>query len=173
MDYLAQLEKEHSRSNTDKIAKAIGDNSLEFNKIIEIIYTAKPPLPQRASWLLAVINKSRPELLKPHLKKFIDTISDLKTDGIKRNMMLVLASHPIPKQLQGKLIDICYNFILSSTETVAVKVHSLQVIANISKNYPELQQELKSVIENQLPKNSAAFSARAKHILKQLKGYSK
>lgn len=99
MNYPAQLLEEHSRSNTDAIANAIGNNAEEFKKIIDIIYTAEEPLPQRASWILAAVNDKYPELLKPYLSKFIDTINQFKIDGIKRNMALVLASQRIPKKL--------------------------------------------------------------------------
>src|SRR5688572_7078015 len=100
MNYTAQLLKEHSRPNTDTIAKAIGNNPNEFRKIIEIIYNAAPPLPQRASWILAAVNDMHPTLLEPYISKFITTVSAFNIDGIKRNMMMVLASHAIPKKLQ-------------------------------------------------------------------------
>jgi hypothetical protein len=166
MNYIHQLLKEHSRSNTDSIAQAIGSDVIEFKKIIDIIYNEKAPLPQRASWLLAAVNDKHPELLIQYIPLFIDTIQQFKIDGIKRNMALVLASHDIPKKLQGKLINCCFDLLLSSEETVVVKVHSMQAIANIAVNHPELQSELKVAIENQLPKTTAAFHARAKHILK-------
>ena len=166
MNYSVQLEKEHSRSNTNKITKAIGGDPNEFKKIVEIIYSGNPPLPQRASWLLATVSEKHPELITPYVSTFIETISDFKIDGIKRNMMHALVGQTIPKKLQGKLIDSCFEFILSPKEAVALKVHSIQVIADLSKIYPELKVELKAAIEDQLPKSSSAFSARARSIFK-------
>ncbi|MGQ0828638.1 MAG: hypothetical protein ACT4ON_09610 [Bacteroidota bacterium] len=168
MNYISQLLKEHSRSNTDLIAKAIDDSPTEFKKIIDIIYNEKAPLPQRASWVLAAVNEKHPELLKPYITLFIDTIQKFKTDGIKRNMAVALASHSIPKKSQGKLINVCFELILSPTETVAVKVHALQAITNIAKLHSELKNELKAAIEDQLSKTTAAFHARTKNILKEL-----
>lgn len=168
MDYLDQLSKEHSRANTNVITQAIGNNRSEFKKIIDIIYNEKAPLPQRASWVLAAVNDKHPELLKPYLLKFIDTICQFKIDGIKRNMMVVLASQNIPEKLQGKLVNLCFDLMLSSDETVAVKVHAMQAIANIAKYHPELKNELIAAIQDQLPKTTPAFYARAKHVVKEL-----
>ena len=84
-------------------------------------------------------------------------------------MTKVLASHNIPQKLQGKLLNLCYDLMLSSDETVVVKVHAMQCITNIAKYHPGLKNELKSAIEDQLPKTSAAFYARAKQISKELK----
>ena len=168
MKYTTQLLKEHSRSNTDKIASAIGNDPFEFKKIIDIIYKEEAPLPQRASWLLTIVNNNHPKLLEPYLKLFIDTIKKIKNDAPKRNMINVLATHKIPKKLQGKLIDLCFELMVSSEEKVAVKVHAMQCIANLTNEHPELKGELKAAIEDQLPKTTAAFGARARLVLKKL-----
>lgn len=55
----------------------------------------------------------------------------------------------------------------SSDGTVAVKVYAMQAIAIIAKHHPEFENEIKAAIEDQLPKTSAAFHARAKRILKE------
>lgn len=168
MNYVSQLLQEHSRANTNRITRAIGNNPDEFSKIIDIIYHAEPPLPQRAAWLLASVNDKHPELLKPYLSKFINDIQKFEVDAVRRNMTVVIASHPIPKKLQGKLIDVCFNLMLCPTEKVAMKVHAMQCIANIAKEHRELIPELKSAIEDQLPKTTAAFHARARMVMKDL-----
>lgn len=169
MDYVEQLLLEHSRPNTNLIAKAIGNNAAELKKIVELIYKAKAPIPHRASWLLSAVNEQHPELLRPYLSKFVDTIESFQVDGVKRNMINVLASHQIPEKIQGKAVDVCFRLLLSPSETVVVKTQAMQVLANISEEYPELKQELKIAIDDQWDKNTAAFHARAKHIRKKLK----
>ena len=173
MNFAAQLAIEHSRSNTDLITKAIGGSAKKFKEIVDIIYNEQAPLPQRASWLLAAVNEKHPELLIPYIPLFITTVQEFKIDGIKRNMLSALSQHTIPEELQGQIVNICFEFLLSSEETVAVKVFAMQIIANIAKQHPELQDELKAVIEDQLPKSSAAFHARAKHVLKGFKNQHK
>jgi hypothetical protein len=168
MDFVSQLQKEHSRSNTDSIAKSIGKDPKQFAKIIDILYTAEAPLPQRASWLLAVVSRTHPELIAPYVSKFIDTVKSFKIDGIKRNMLSALCTQEIPKKLQGKTVNICFDFILSSSETVAVKVLSLDILSKFIKDYPELKNELRAAIEDQLPKTTAAFHSKGKKILKKL-----
>lgn len=166
MDYASQLAKEHSRANTDFIAKAIGNDAAEFKKIIDIIFNEAAPIPQRASWLLQVIPRTHPELIKPYVKLFIDSVSGFKVDSIKRGMMFSLSLQKIPEKLQAKALNICFEFMLSANETVAVKVYAMELASNITKQHPDLQNELIAVIEDQLPKTTAAFHARAKRVLK-------
>jgi hypothetical protein len=170
MNYIDQLAKEHSRANTDLIAKMVGNDPAEFEKIIDIIFKENAPIPQRASWLLQIVPKAHPELIKPYIKLFIDTVRSFKVDGIKRGMLFSLTLQNIPKNLQAKALDICFEFMLSPNEAVAVKVYAMELASNITKQHPELKNELLAVIEDQLPKNTVAFSARARKVLKKTNG---
>lgn len=173
MNFAAQLAIEHSRSNTDAITKAIGSSAKKFKAIVYIIYHEQPPLPQRASRLLAAVNEKHPELIAPYIPLFTTTVQKFKIDGIKRNMLSALSGHSIPEELQGQAVNTCFEFLLSPDETVAVKVFAMQIVANIAEQHPELQNELKAVIDDQGPKSSAAFHARAKRILKGFSAQSK
>lgn len=168
MNYEEQLLVEHSRNNTDLITKAIGGNAKEFKKIIDIIYNGKAPLPQRASWIISSVSEKHPELVTPYVPLLIDSVKSFKIDGIKRNIQNALTKQSIPEDYQAKTIDICFEFMLDPKETVAVKVLSMQIIANLCKVYPELISELKAAIDDQLPKTTAAFHARARHVLKEI-----
>jgi hypothetical protein len=168
MDYFVNLAKEHSRANTDAIAKAIGNSPKEFKKIIDLIYTAKAPIPQRASWLLTVISREHPELITPYISQFINSIADFNIDGIKRNMLSALSTQKMPKRSQGKIVTICFDFILSPSETVAVKTLSLDILSKFIDDYPDLKNELKAAIEDQLPKTTIAFQSKGNKILKML-----
>jgi hypothetical protein len=115
-----------------------------------------------------VISRKNPQLIVPYIDLFVNSITDFKIDGIKRNILNALFTQKIPKQLQGKIVNICFDFILSPSETVAVKVISLDIISKFIKDYPELKNELKAAIEDQLPKTTIAFRSKGSKILKKL-----
>ena len=165
LDYVKLLTREHSRAVIDAIAKSIGDDPVEFKKIIDIIYTAEAPLPHRASWLLTVISRKHPELIKPYISQLINKIEKTKIGGIKRNIIGALGTQKIPEKLKGKMITICFDLILSPSEPVAVKVLSLDILMPLVKEFPDLKNEFRSVIEDQIPKTSIAFKTRAQKIL--------
>ena len=66
------------------------------------------------------------------------------------------------------MINTCFKFLESPTEALAVKVFSMTVLSNFAKQYPEIVPEIKIVIEDQLPHQSAGFKSRAKKVLKDL-----
>ncbi|MEI9956637.1 MAG: hypothetical protein WDM90_10135 [Ferruginibacter sp.] len=87
-------------------------------------------------------------------------------DAVKRNSVRLLQDIPIPKKYQGEIMDICFKYLASPTEAVAVKAFSLTVLHQLSKQYPEIIPEIKLLIEEQLPHQTAAFKSRAKSFLK-------
>jgi hypothetical protein len=75
---------------------------------------------------------------------------------------------PIPTDRQGQIMDIAFCFLRDKRETIAVKVFAMTVLENLSVDSPELGQELRIIIEDQLPYAGPAFRSRASKILKRL-----
>ncbi|MBK7883083.1 MAG: hypothetical protein IPJ81_04195 [Chitinophagaceae bacterium] len=65
-------------------------------------------------------------------------------------------------------MNICFDYLQSPAEQVAVKAFSLTVLGNLAKLYPEIIPEIKVIIEEQVPHQTPAFKSRAKKILKNI-----
>ena len=79
--------------------------------------------------------------------------------------MRLLQHVNIPEAFHGIVISICFDFIASPTEPVAVKAFSFSVLLKLSKVYPEILPEIKLVVEERWDHETAAFKARAKKLL--------
>ena len=101
-------------------------------------------------------------------KKFSRLIDNLQKPGlhnaIKRNSIRLLQYVDIPEKFHGKVMEVCFRYVESPTEAVAIKAFSLTVLSNLSKQYPEILPEIKLLIEEQWPHQAAAFKSRAKKI---------
>lgn len=64
-------------------------------------------------------------------------------------------------------MSICFRYVESPTEAVAIKAFSLTVLSNLAKQYSAILPEIKLLIEEQLPNQKAAFKSRAKHLLEE------
>ena len=89
-------------------------------------------------------------------------------DAVKRNTVRILQVVPIPKKFQGTVMNLCFDYIVDPTEKIAVKAFSLTVLRNLSQLYPEIKQELRTIIEDRWEFETAAFHSRAKKILKEI-----
>ena len=67
------------------------------------------------------------------------------------------------------MVDICFNFLLSQDEPVAIRVFAMTVLGNIAQKWPELKNELRMAIEENMEFGSAGFKSRGKKELKRLK----
>ena len=48
-------------------------------------------------------------------------------------------------------MDICFGYVASPTEAVAIKAFLLTVLSNLATIYPEISPEIKLLIEAQMP----------------------
>jgi hypothetical protein len=159
---------EHSKATCDKIVKWVGDSQQRFDELFDLFLHDEYRVVQRAAWPLSYAVIAHPELIKKHFAKLIKNLRQPGLhDSVKRNTIRLLQGITIPERFHGKVMNLCFEYIASNDEPVAVKAFSLTVLQNLSKEYPEIRQELKTIIEDRWDYESAAFKSRAKKILKK------
>ena len=65
-------------------------------------------------------------------------------------------------------MNICFDFLSSRKEAVAIKAFSLTVLANLCQKYPEITNELRILVEDLVSLEKPAFAARARKVLKNI-----
>ncbi len=122
----------------------------------------------KAAWILDHVYTSKSELVNPYINQLISLFTQTSSSSIQRIAGKILSFHDINANVDGIFINNCVDMIISETVPVAVKVHAMQLIYNISTLYPELKVELKLIIEEHIPNNTVGFKSRAKKLLKSL-----
>lgn len=162
-----EILSEHSKAQCDKIVCWVGNDQKRFDELFGLFLHGEYRINQRASWPLSYCTMIHPEFIKNKFKALLD---NLKKPGIhnavKRNTVRLLQEADIPLKYQGAVMDICFRYVAAPAEPVAVKAFSITILENLGKLYPEILPELKLLIEDQLPNQTAAFKSRARHILK-------
>ena len=155
--------------NTAQLIDYVGFNAKLFNSLINTYIRGPYRITQRVAGPLTQIAIQKPALLKPHFKRLTTALAapDAST-AIKRNTIRMFQFVPIPAGRQGQIIDIAFHLLQGKRETIAVKVFAMTVLENLSVNSPELGQELRIILEDQLPYAGPAFRSRASKILKRL-----
>ncbi len=170
MNLLKSILKEHSRAMTHQIVDYIGSSPARFRELVNLFLAGPYRVTQRAAWPLSYCVRNHPDLIKPHLKKVLDHLKKTGIhDAVKRNTVRLLQDIKIPKSLQGRAADVCFEYLSNPKEPIAIRVFSMTVLANIAKENPELKNEIIPIIEDQLPYGSAGFRSRGMKVLKELK----
>lgn len=170
MNLRDRILEQHSKTNCTKIVQWIGTNQERFNTLFDLfLYDDDWCVAQRASWPLSYAVQTHPELIKPHFGKLLKNLKKPKLhDAVKRNTVRLLQDVTVPERFRGDLMDTCFGYISSPVEKPAIKAFSLTILHNLSTHYPDIKQELKTIIEDRWEYETAAFRSRAKKILKSL-----
>jgi hypothetical protein len=165
-----QILKEHSKANREAIVKLVGTSQERFDELFDLFLNDEYRVVQRAAWPLSYIVIAHPQLIKKHFSSLLKNLEKRGIhDSVKRNTVRLLERVTIPERFHGQVMNICFNYVASPQEAVAVKAFSLTVLERLSQQYPEIKKELKTIIEDRWDYESAAFRSRAKKILTRLK----
>ena len=170
MDLEAILLEEHSKAQCNKVVAYVGNNKERFAQLMKLFFEGEYRVTQRAAWPMSYCVRNQPELIDPYFKKLIDKLGKPgEDDAVIRNTVRLLQAVEIPEKLHGQVMTICFNFIQSNETAVAIKAFSLTILNNLSKKYPEIIPEIKTIIEERWNYETAAFKSRAKVFLKSQK----
>ena len=167
MNLRQEILKEHSKIQCIKIVTWVGNSQQRFDELFALFLQEEYRVTQRAAWPMSYCVIANPTFIKKHWKEIVDNLTKPNLhDAVKRNTIRFLQDIQIPEKYQGAVMEICFKYLESPTEALAVKVFSMQVLGSLAKLYPEIKPELKLLIEEQLPNQTAGFKSRAKKILK-------
>src|SRR5690606_2212205 len=129
----------------------------------------------RAAWLLEHICIKDPAIIAPIYNTFINRLAAQKHWGTIRSytkiaMLVTKRKTAIPhtKEQEEIVIEQCFNWLINIRCPVAVVVNCLDILYNLRKKNPWLEEELKAQIQHLLKNPSPALASRANKILKRI-----
>ncbi|MEJ7645777.1 MAG: hypothetical protein WKF87_14380 [Chryseolinea sp.] len=169
MDLRKRLSKSGAVGELTRIADDLRVDKALFKELIEVYIAGPHGLTHRAAHVINFIAARDPHLLRPHLRRIIKQLDVLEVhDAYRRNTIRMLQWIDIPEYLQGRILDLCFKYLLDKKEAIAIRVFSMSVINRIAQGEDSLTRELKLVVEDQLPYAGPAFRSRAKKVLNQM-----
>lgn len=168
MNIKTALLKEHSKKQCNLIVKWVGNDQEKFDQLFDLFLHEEYRVVQRAGWPISYCVERHPNLIQKHFTKLLRNLNKKGIhDAVKRNSIRLLQHVKIPEKFHGQVMDICFQYISSPTEAVAIKAFSITVLQNLARQYPEILNEIKLVIEERWDYETIAFKTRAKKLLKE------
>jgi hypothetical protein len=160
--------KEHSKKQCALIVKWVGNDQQRFDELFDLFLHDEYRVVQRAGWPLSYCVEKYPVLIQKHYNRLLKNLDKKGIhEAVKRNTVRLLQHVDIPEKFHGRLMDICFSYISSPTEAVAVKAFSISVLQHLARKYPEIINEIRLVIEERWDYETVAFKTRAKKLLKE------
>lgn len=144
-------------------------NTAIYTSLLDLALQSKEKRSWRAAYLVDKINDLNPELLLPHLNELIEALKTEENQSKKRHYLKLISQNVIPESELGFLFDFCITHLRSESEPIAVRVHAMQVLFNISEVETDLKPEVLHIIEHEMKYHpTAGILSRGKRIAKKL-----
>ena len=166
------LEVIESWENLELTIREIVAHPEYFSMLMDVALHSNKPYSWRAVWMADKIHDNHPELVIPWLDKMVAALTkDLQT-GKKRHFLKLISLNQIDRKHYSFLMDFCIDAFSSGSEPVAIRVHAMQVLYNISETEPDFKPELLALIEHEMEIHpSAGISSRGKKLAKKLNSH--
>lgn len=169
MNLAQTIPERYSQIEIQPIINWIGGLEERFADLMEVFFDGNTRKNQYAAGIMIHCVDRWAYLLNPYVERLILNLQDPNLhDAIKRNTVRVLQDVEIPEKLHGMMAEIAFTYLQNPTEAIAIKVFSMTIVYNLTKKYPELKEELRFILEEQMPFQSAGFRSRAGKILRDL-----
>jgi len=162
------LLKGNSRSYTDFVADIVSKRPELVSELWEVYLAMEEPVSRRAAWIIDTASENKPEWVEPFLPQLIAKLPEFNHDGLKRHALRMIARMPFPQKLEGELMNIAFEWLVTTTESVAVKMYCIQILYRLSATEPDILQELYDTIEFQIADGTPGFKSIGGKLMRQI-----
>ena len=142
----------------------------QFDVLARIALYSNHSKSWRAAWIMDKIHEKNKAMVVPYIPSIIDQMKTEKQEGKKRHFLKLISLNSIPEKEQAFLLDYCIDTFTSGKTAIAVRVHAMQVLYEISVNEPALKPEIIAIIEHELEEHSTpGLTSRGEKIIRKLR----
>ena len=170
-----------SREKRSYYANLVIKNPKLIKPLLEIVFKIDDKISVKAAWIFEFICSNNIDYCIPYLDLFTKNISKIHLDSSVRPIakiceMLTKAyykkedskiKHHLTLNHRNRFVEACFDWMIKD-EKVAVKAYSMTTLYLLGKEFDWIYPELRTILERDFNKQSAAFKARARHILRKI-----
>ncbi|MFN8396724.1 MAG: hypothetical protein U0176_19015 [Bacteroidia bacterium] len=163
------LLEEYSKDGMEHVAKEIGGDADRFEVAWEIFCNGEPPLPQRMAWAMSMLMDEHPSLAIKYGATIAARIPYMSHPAELRMALRTLANNQVPLTAVGDLLQHLFPLLEDPQTPIAIRVHAMQILYNISNIEPDFKRELLLVIEAHTDTGGPGFANRAGKLIPKLR----
>lgn len=162
------FERTISKNEARFVAKIFISCPGQISHLIGYISGDDAKLAGRVSWIVGTIWELEPHLPRLYQADLIDIVLTTRSDSVRRNLLRIIESAPLPEDSLGRLFDACLKWMKSENYAIAVRCNAMQVLYRVCCLEPGLAPELDGHIRSIQDYGSSGLKGRAKKLLRQL-----
>jgi len=157
-----------SRTTKTMAVNYVIENPEKLDLLWDWLNNAQDPLKWRSAWVFEEACILNQELLQKYKDRIARLFPKLEHVPLRRMLGNIISKMEIPEAYESDILDAALTWLQDPKMPAAVRVHCMTIVFNLSKKYPELQQELKEILHYNFDTGSAGFRNRAGKILKKI-----
>jgi hypothetical protein len=122
-----------------------------------------------ASWVCTHLVEKDKKVFQAALPEIVRFLERTHHQSSLRNFMKILTHLEVTFDYQGRVLDLCTQFISDSNNKVALQIYSMQTLLPLMHVYPELFPEFVSLIELHSTNKSPAYHTAFRNFRKKTK----
>lgn len=149
MDYRNLLKNNLSRKLIDNIALTVYDDNSNFQTVYDLIFDEDVKVAWRAAWACEKMIQKFPEFINNTKEnQIIELALTTKHEGLRRISLSILLSLPTTEPLNVKILNACFEWMISDKQPIAIQVLSLKLLIRFCKIEPDIKPELLAYLTN-------------------------
>ena len=157
-----------SIGRSNQVAKLVLSEPRRFAELIECLWADDPIVRMRAADVAEKVSAVQPELLTPYKTELLGLLTEAEQIELRWHLAQMIPRLPLTQSERGRAAETLQLYL--EDRSSIVRTFALQALADISRNDPELQPFVRQILEQSLRSGTAAMKARARKLLRELKG---
>lgn len=149
--------------------KQIVDEEIDIKELCELFLYQDKTTALRFSWFLSEIGLYKPKVLFDILPYLFEQREQTSIKDFTYSFVKYWRIAGVPEENKAVAVNLLFEWLTAPNTSVSVKTHSMEVLYGLTKEFPDLKNELITSIEDQLNKTKVSFGVKAKDILHTLK----
>ena len=143
---------ENSKSYWIQLSKEIL-NEEKLEEIVALFLGDDKRVVQRAAAIIMTLADIESQLFAPYMHRLVMHLHHNPTETQKRNIVRIVDFVEVPTNLEVEVMNFCFQYLENPKESIAVRAFSMRVLGKLYTKYPEIKEELKTLVEMNLEQN--------------------
>jgi hypothetical protein len=148
-DFKSILDMGSERVVADLAVKVIENAPESFRDMLDLCFLGEYPLSMRAARATQLYCDKHPEAIYPFIDEVVDKTLHSQIAGVRHNFLKIFAEFIDIERVSdpGPLLNTCFEWLMNTRLTPAVRIHSMGVIYKLGLKEPGLHHELALTID--------------------------
>ena len=157
-----------SIGRSNQVVKLVSRAPTRFDELIQCLWSDEPIIRMRAADAAEKVSAIQPELLKPYKTELLSLLAEAEQIELRWHLVQMISRLPLTREEMRRAAQTLQLYL--EDRSSIVRTFALQALAHLSQGEAELRPRVREILQESVVHGTAAMKARARKLLKEMKG---